>query len=104
MSRTLVSSDVGRLPGDDVNRAADRVAPVKRPLRPPQDFDAFDVQEIGKHHRRASEIDAVEMNSGTRIGTDDVLLVPMPRMVTCAAPVCCEIISVGAKPARPSTV
>ena len=30
--------------------------------------------------------------------------VPMPRMVTCASPVCCETVSVGTKPARPSTV
>ena len=33
-----------------------------------------------------------------------VLFVPMPRMVTCAAPVCCEIVTAGTKPARPSTV
>ena len=33
-----------------------------------------------------------------------VLLVPMPRMVTCAAPVCGETIRVGTKPASPSTV
>ena len=33
-----------------------------------------------------------------------VLFVPMPRMVTCAAPVCCEIVTDGTTPASPSTV
>ncbi len=36
---------VRRLPGHDVDRPADRVPPVQRPLRTSQDFDALDVQE-----------------------------------------------------------
>ena len=36
---------IGRLTSDDVDRAADRVTPIERALRTPQDLDALDVQE-----------------------------------------------------------
>ena len=62
---------VGRLPGDDVDRAADRVATVERPLRTPQDLDPLHVQKIHGRHRGACDIDAVEVNGGAGIGTSD---------------------------------
>ena len=62
---------VRRLPGHDVDRPADRVPSVERPLRPPQDFDALDVQEVGEHHRRPPQIDAVEMDGRTWVGAGD---------------------------------
>src|SRR6185503_633011 len=60
---------IGRLPGDDVDRAADRVATVERPLRTPQDLDPLHVQKIYGRHRGASEIDTVKVNGGAGIGT-----------------------------------
>ena len=69
-SRMLVSSV---LPGCRVTMLI--VPPtdssVERPLRASQDFDALDVQKIGEHHRRPSQIDAIEVNGGTRVGADN---------------------------------
>src|SRR4029077_14329708 len=59
----------GRLPGDDVDGAANRVASVERPLRAPQDFDTLYVQKIHEHHRGACQVHTVEVNRGAGIGT-----------------------------------
>src|SRR6185503_15945310 len=55
------------LAGHNVDGATHGVAPVERTLRTAQDLDPLDVEEIRECHRRAREIDAVEMNSGAGI-------------------------------------
>src|SRR3954452_2799911 len=62
---------VGRLPGDDVDRAADRVATVERPLRTPKDLDPLHVQKVHGRHRGVCDVDTIKVNGGARIGTGD---------------------------------
>ena len=82
---------VGRLAAHDVDRASDRVAPVQRPLRAPQDLDPLDVQEIHGHHRGPCEVDAVEVHRGAGIAAwDQATFVPTPRILTCARPAKCR--------------
>ena len=59
---------------DHVQRAADRVAAVERPLRPAQHLDPLEVQEVAEHHRRPREVHAVQVNGRARVGAgeDDV--------------------------------
>ncbi len=59
---------------DHVQRAADRVAAVERPLRPAQHLDPLEVQEVAEHHRRPREVHAVQVHGRARVGAgeDDV--------------------------------
>ena len=59
---------VGRQLREDVERAADRVPAVERALRAAQDLDAVEVHEIGEHHRRAREVNAVHVDGRAGVG------------------------------------
>src|SRR5262245_3609902 len=59
---------VRRQPRDQVHRAADGIASIQRALRSAKYFDSIDVDELDESHRWTSEVHAVEIHDGTRIG------------------------------------
>src|SRR6185436_15299456 len=63
---------VGRALGNDVERAADRVAPVQRALRAAQNLGALDVQRWRRGIGHRTGEDAVGIQCDRRIGADAV--------------------------------
>ena len=63
-----------RRPGDDVDRAADRVASVEGALRAAQHFDALDVRQVPVLSDLAPEVDAVDVDADAGVGGDEVIL------------------------------
>ena len=58
---------VGGRPGDQVDRAADRVASIQGALRSAQHLDAIQIEKLHERHRRSREVDAVEVHRRARI-------------------------------------
>lgn len=56
-----------RLPADDAERAAGRIAAEQRALRPLQHLDPFDVEQGRAQTLRAAEIDAVNIDADARV-------------------------------------
>ncbi|MNE43756.1 hypothetical protein D3C80_1379480 [compost metagenome] len=53
--------------GDVFDRAADGVAAVKRALRPAQDFDALDVEDVQNRRLRTGDIDIIHIEADARL-------------------------------------
>jgi len=58
---------VAGLVGDDVDRAAGRVAPPERSLRTPQNVDTLDVEVVDESGRLPSREDVVDVNREARV-------------------------------------
>src|SRR5688572_31254645 len=65
---------VAGLHRDDVDRAADGIAPVQGALRPAQYLDALDVRKAPVLPDLAAEVDAVDVHADARVGRDQVVL------------------------------
>ena len=66
---------VGREPAGHIfDRAADRVAAVKRALRTAQHLDALDVVDVEHRRLRAVEVDVVEIEADALLETRDRVL------------------------------
>ena len=55
--------------GDDVHRAAGRIATPERPLRTTEDIDPFDVKKVDQARAFACRENAVHMDSEARVDT-----------------------------------
>src|SRR5690349_10089043 len=58
---------LARLPGDVLDRAADRVLAVERALRAAKNFEALDVEKVELRSADAREIDVVDIDADRRI-------------------------------------
>src|SRR5258708_39964516 len=62
-ARNAAIEHARRRSGDDADRASFGVAAEQRPLRSPQHFDAFDIQQRGIETLLAAKIDAIEIDA-----------------------------------------
>ena len=62
---------VGGSGGDHVDHAAEGVAAIERPERPGHHLDSLEVEELGEHHRRTGQVDAVQVDGGARVGAGE---------------------------------
>ena len=77
---------VGWRPGYQVDRPADRVASIQGALRSAQHLDALQIEELDELHRRAREVDTVEVHRRARIrpGEHDIGADPADRELAVA--------------------